>query len=36
MRHAYRVHEPGTIELRAEVLVPDTLGVVVNDDGDVG
>jgi anti-sigma regulatory factor (Ser/Thr protein kinase) len=34
VRHAYRVHEPGTIELRAELLVPDTLGVVVNDDGD--
>ena len=34
VRHAYRVHEPGTIELRAELLVPDTLGVVVSDDGD--
>ena len=34
VRHAYRLHEPGTIELRAELLVPDTLGVVVNDDGD--
>jgi anti-sigma regulatory factor (Ser/Thr protein kinase) len=34
VRHAYRVHEPGTIELRAELLVPDTLRVDVNDDGD--
>jgi anti-sigma regulatory factor (Ser/Thr protein kinase) len=34
VRHAYRVHEPGTIELRAELLVPDTLRVAVNDDGD--
>jgi anti-sigma regulatory factor (Ser/Thr protein kinase) len=32
--HAYRVHEPGTIELRAELLVPDTLLVAVIDDGD--
>jgi anti-sigma regulatory factor (Ser/Thr protein kinase) len=32
--HGYRVHEPGTIELRAELLVPDTLLVVVIDDGD--
>jgi len=34
VRHAYRVHEPGTIQLRAELLVPDTLGVIVIDDGD--
>ena len=32
--HAYRTREPGTIEMRAEVLVPDTLLVVVVDDGD--
>src|SRR5215471_545595 len=32
--HAYRAREPGTIELRAEPLVPDTLLVVVIDDGD--
>ena len=31
---AVRVHEPGTIELRAELLVPDTLRVDINDDGD--
>lgn len=32
--HAYRMREPGTIELRAELLVPETLLVVVADDGD--
>jgi anti-sigma regulatory factor (Ser/Thr protein kinase) len=32
--HAYRTREPGTIELRAELLVPDTLLVVIIDDGD--
>ena len=32
--HAYRSREPGTIELRAEPLGPDTLLVVVLDDGD--
>jgi anti-sigma regulatory factor (Ser/Thr protein kinase) len=32
--HAYRVRAPGTIALRAEVLVPDTLLVVVSDDGE--
>src|SRR6266480_4384003 len=32
--HAYREHEPGTNDLRAELLVPDTLLVVVTDDGD--
>jgi two-component sensor histidine kinase len=36
MRRAltYRAREPGTIELRAEPLVPDTLLVVVIDDGE--
>jgi len=32
--HAYRSREPGTIEVRCELLVPDTLGVIVIDDGD--
>lgn len=32
--HAYRLREPGTVELKAELLVPDTLLVVVTDDGD--
>src|SRR6266496_1445392 len=32
--HAYRLRKPGTIELRAESLVPDALRVVVIDDGD--
>jgi two-component sensor histidine kinase len=32
--HAYRARDAGTIELRAELLVPDTLLVVVTDDGE--
>ena len=32
--HAYRDSEPGSIELTAEVLVPDVLLVTVSDDGD--
>ena len=32
--HAYRDTEPGSIELTAEVLVPNTLRVTVSDDGD--
>jgi anti-sigma regulatory factor (Ser/Thr protein kinase) len=32
--HAFRAREPGTIELRADLLVPDTLRVTVADDGD--
>jgi anti-sigma regulatory factor (Ser/Thr protein kinase) len=32
--HAYRVRAPGTIEVQAELLVPDTLLVVVTDDGE--
>ncbi len=32
--HAYRDTEPGSIEVTAEVLVPDTLRVTVSDDGD--
>jgi anti-sigma regulatory factor (Ser/Thr protein kinase) len=32
--HAFRDRPPGTIELRASVLVPDTLVVSVSDDGD--
>jgi serine/threonine-protein kinase RsbW len=32
--HGYRSREPGAIELRAELLVPDTLRVAVIDDGD--
>jgi serine/threonine-protein kinase RsbW len=32
--HAFRDRAPGTIELRASVLVPDTLVVSVADDGD--
>ncbi len=31
--HAYRDRVPGSIELRAEILVPDTLLVTVSDDG---
>jgi anti-sigma regulatory factor (Ser/Thr protein kinase) len=32
--HAFRDRVPGTIELRADTLVPDTLRVTVTDDGD--
>jgi anti-sigma regulatory factor (Ser/Thr protein kinase) len=32
--HAYRLRKGGSIEVMAEVLVPDTLRVTVTDDGD--
>jgi two-component sensor histidine kinase len=32
--HAYRRSERGSVELMAEVLVPDTLRITVTDDGD--
>jgi anti-sigma regulatory factor (Ser/Thr protein kinase) len=32
--HAYKHHERGSVELMAEVLVPDILRVTVTDDGD--
>jgi anti-sigma regulatory factor (Ser/Thr protein kinase) len=33
IEHGYRGREPGVIELRLEILVPDTLVVSVTDDG---